>query len=1020
MRTKRILLTLVSLFAALAMSAQNVNVTVKLEDASNGEPVGFATVSLTPEKGSAKYSLTDNNGKGTIEKVRAGKYTFKAEIMGYKSYEMPVEISKEATDLGVVKMELDQRVLDAASVTATGNPIIIKKDTVEYNASSFKTTDTDMLINLLKKLPGIEVDDSGTITANGETITKITIDGKTFFLDDPSIASQNLPAKMIEKVKVVKKKSEQAEFTGIDDGNDETIIDLSVQKNMMNGIFGNITGGVGHDIPSKENDMNEWRFNGNGMIGRFTDDTQLSIIANGNNGAGGMGFTNMGGNMMGQMMGGGRMGGMGGGFGGGMGGGFGGGGITTSWMGGVNAAADLLDDKMELSGNYMYSGSNTESLTDTYQENLYTDWTQIQKTENTSFQRNNGHRVGVRLDHQFSPNTSILFQPQFNYSQGAYNQSQIFDTWRDQMTDASKMKDGFSSNYGLNSNWQANGFLLFRQRLGIPGRTLSVNLNWTLSNNHSDGYNQSVTNTISGQSPGIDLVNQRVDQSSKTQNASARLVYTEPLGGGFYVEGSYQYSYNQSNSNKDVYNSVYNSLGTYDYDIAARTMEYIRDGGRDDAYSNEILNRNINQSAGLAFMYQEGDVRAQLGITANPQKQHNETNGKIYDNEVMNWAPRAMLFYDFNDNANIRINYNGRSGQPSTTQLMPVLDNSDPLSMSLGNPYLKPYFNHNGRMELEYSNRASFFTARLNLQGGMNQNPIVNASWNENGRQYTFPVNGKNTWNGGARIMINAPIAKSNFSISNNSNINYSMSTSYVGKSSLNTDDFWNDDRSDFDYEKFHAAYPDVNDEKFLNAFIVNETKTLSVMERLNLNYRSDDLEVRINGGTRFNRPWYSVQNDSNVERTTWNNSVGGSINWTVGYTGLQFTTDANYNWYNGYKTEQPSRLIWNAGFAFPILYNSATITLNAYDILGQRKNLSTTDNANIYSESRSLSIGRYVMLSFTWRFGTFGGRNGRMGGFGGFGGGRGGRGGGFGGGRGMGGGMPPMGGGMMGGGRPF
>ena len=1005
---RRILLVLVSLFAAVAMSAQNHNVTVKLEDASTGDAVGFATVSLTPAKGNPKYALTDNEGKGTIEKVKDGTYTFKAEIMGYKTYSKEVEI-KGAMDLGTIKLELDQQVLDAASVSATGNPIIIKKDTVEYNASSFKTTDTDMLINLLKKLPGIEVDDSGNITANGETITKITIDGKTFFLDDPQLASQNLPAKMIEKVKVVKKKSEQAEFTGIDDGNDETIIDLTVQKSMMNGVFGNITGGVGHDIPSKENDMNDWRYTGNGMVGRFTNDTQLSVIANGNNGAGGMGFTNMGGNMMGQMMGGGRgMGGMGGGA---MGGGMGGmgGGITTSWMGGVNAAADLLDGNMELSGNYMYNGSITESLNETYQENYYDGWTQIQETVNTSNQRNNGHRVGVRLDHKFSDNTSILFQPQFNYSQGAYNQTQVFDTWKDQHNDANKASDGFSANYGLNNNWTANGFLLFRQRLGMPGRTLSVNLSWTLSNNHSDGYNQSLTNTLNGFNPGATVVNQRVDQASRTQNAGARLVYTEPLGGGFYVEGSYQYNYSQSNSNKDVYNS---KDGDFKIDEEKHTMEYLGDGSYDDAYSNKILNRNINQSAGLAFMYQEGSVRAQLGITANPQHQHNETTGhEPTDIKVLNWAPRAMLFYDFNDNANIRINYNGRSGQPSTSQLMPVLDNSNPLSMTLGNPYLSPYFNHNGRIELEYSNRQTFFTARLNLQGGMNQNPIVNAAWNENGRQYTFPVNGKNTYNGGVRIMINAPIAKSNFSISNNSNINYSSSTSYVGASSLSTADFWNEDMSSFDYEKFHNAHSDLNNDK---DFLVNATQTLSVMERLNLNYRSDYFEVRLNGGTRFNKPWYSIKSDTQTENVTWNNSVGGSINWTIGYTGLTFTTDANYNWYNGYKTEQPSRLIWNAGLQMPIIYNQATIALNAYDILGQRKNLSTTQNENLYSESRSLSIGRYIIVSFTWRFGTFGGRNGRMGGMGGMmGGGRGGRGGG----RGMGGGM--MGGGMMGGGMP-
>ena len=981
----------------MALMAQNYNVTVKLEDATNGEPVGFATVSLTPEKGTAKYALTDHNGKGTVEKVRSGKYTFKAEIMGYKAHSQMVEV-KGNLDLGTIKMELDQEVLDAASVSATGNPIIIKKDTVEYNASSFKTTDTDMLINLLKKLPGIEVDDSGTITANGETISKITIDGKTFFLDDPQLASQNLPAKMIEKVKVVKKKSEQAEFTGIDDGNDETIIDLTVQKSMMNGVFGNITGGAGHDIPSEQNNLNEFRFNGNGMVGRFTTDSQLSVIANGNNGAGGMGFTNMGGNMMGQMMGGGRgMGGMGG-------GGFGGGGITTSWMGGVNGAYDLLDNKMELSSNYMYSGSQTESESETHKETFISDSsTQIQDTEDSSFTFNNGHRVGVRLDHKFSDNTSILFQPQFNYSRGSYNQSQIFNTWLDEQTDAGKLNEGFSTNYGLNSNWQANGFLLFRQRLGMPGRTLSVNMNWTLSNNHSDGYNQSYTKTFNGMDPR--LVNQRVDQGSKTQNAGARLVYTEPLGGGFYLEGSYQYNYSQSNSTKNVYNSN----PEYEYNIQKREIQYNSAFETlDAAYSNEILNRNINQSGGLAFMYQEGNVRAQLGASANPQRQYNETNGKVYDSgTIWNWSPRAMLFYDFNDNANIRLNYNGRSGQPSTSQLMPVLDNSNPLSQSLGNPYLKPYFNHNGRMELEYSNRETFFTARLNLQGGLNQNPIVNALWyDQDGRQYSFPVNGRSTYNGSARIMINAPIAKSNFSISNTSNISYSNSNSYQGNGQLDMSEYWNEGMTEFNYELFHNKHEDMDK---TSDFIANTTQTLNVMERLRLNYRSDDLEVTVNGGTRANKPWYSIKSEDKPEVIKWNNSVGASVNWTIGYTGLQFTTDANYNWYVNYNN-QPSRLIWNAGLSMPIIYNSATISLNAYDILGQRRMLSTSETQNYRSETTSRSIGRYVILSFTWRFGTFGGRNGRMGGFGG---GRGGRGG-FGGG--------PMGGGMMGGGgfRPF
>ena len=204
---RRWVAALAGLLIAFALSAQNHKITLQLQDATTAEPVGFATVSLTPEKGQAKYTLSDGDGHALLEKVKSGKYTLKAEIMGYKPFQKALEL-KADVNLGIVKLEQDQQVLDAASVSAVGNPVVIKKDTVEYNASSFKISDDNMLVDLLKKLPGIEVSEDGTITSNGETISKITIAGKTFFLDDPQLASQNIPAKLIEKVKVVKKKSE--------------------------------------------------------------------------------------------------------------------------------------------------------------------------------------------------------------------------------------------------------------------------------------------------------------------------------------------------------------------------------------------------------------------------------------------------------------------------------------------------------------------------------------------------------------------------------------------------------------------------------------------------------------------------------------------------------------------------------------------------------------------------------------------------------------------------------------------
>ena len=241
-----------------------------LKDKATGEAVPFATVSIIKEgeqKG-FKYMLSDPEGKVTFEKIPSGSYTVKAELMGYKTFTKAVKVAKADLDLGAINMDIDAQALEAASVSDVGNPIIIKKDTVEYNASSFLTSDNDMLENLLKKLPGFEVASDGSVTVGGQTITKITIDGKTFFLDDPQVASKNLPAKLINKLKVIKKKSEQAEFTGIDDGEEEHVIDLSVKPGMMNGWMGNVTGGLGADVHSQDEKAsgaeNKIRYQGGG------------------------------------------------------------------------------------------------------------------------------------------------------------------------------------------------------------------------------------------------------------------------------------------------------------------------------------------------------------------------------------------------------------------------------------------------------------------------------------------------------------------------------------------------------------------------------------------------------------------------------------------------------------------------------------------------------------------------------------------------------------------------------------
>lgn len=967
----RMLAVSVLLLTGFSAYAQNsFTVKLKLVDDKTSEPVSFATASLTVKGQTAadKYVLTDAEGNASLAKVRKGTYIFKAELMGYKSHEQEVTVDKNI-DLGVIKMAEDVKVLDAASVSAVGNPIVVKKDTIEYSASSFKTSDNDMLEELLKKLPGVEVEADGSITANGETITKIMIDGKSFFLDDPQLASKNIPAKLIEKVKVVEKKSDQALFTGIDDGDEETVIDLSLKPGMMEGWFGNIMGGGGHDVPGAGSDMNDTRYQGAAMIGRFTDKSQISVILNGNN-TNNRGFNDMSGSMMQGMRGG------GGGMGRGMGGWGRGNGIATSWMGGLNGSFDLFDGDMELAGNYMHSGNVRNVIEESSRITYLDDGSRLLNDQNgTNQTRSQGHRLGMRLEHKFSENTSILFEPRVNFGKGSFTEFSDFQTYTERDGLKHLTNDGYTSNLGDNDNWQASGFLLLRQRLGKPGRTLSANVRFSFSNNELNGFNQSLTRvTESGSDTSRDeIVNQLFDQNSRSSSLSGRLVYTEPITQYFFFEANYQYSWSRNTSDKDTYNSGSNLMdenGMLIFDPKGQAV--------DERYSNNILNRSITQRAGINFSYQKEKFRAQLGVSANPTDTYNETTGHdAYHNKVVNWSPQAMLNYEFSDNAHVRFFYFGRSAQPSTSQLLPVPDNSNPLNISLGNPNLDPYFNHSIRGMYGYTNKETFTSVHTRFGASLVDNAITNAQWYDPaGVQYSIPVNGPGTGSADLRVMVNSPLGTdSGFSIFSMTFGRYNQSTSYIGKGSLDSDKYYDAANASFDYAKFNADFPDLGAS---DLFVNNKIQTMSFTQRLRLTYRNDFVELTVGGRTRMSKSWYTMEN-SNLQ-ATWNNQVDGSMNWTIPG-GINLIADVDYNWYNGYTTPQEDEIILNAEITKLLFKNKFTLALKAYDILGQSKNLSVTDASNYHQETRNNTLGRYIILSLTYRFGNFGGMPGGHGG---------------------------------------
>lgn len=915
-----------------------------LTDAQTGEKLPYVTASVHKvgaEKG-LSYALSDDNGAVVVSVSNAGKYEFVAELLGYKTLRKSFEIKDKDIDLGTLKLDTDVQVLQGATITDRGNPIQIKRDTISFTASTFKSTDNDMLEDLLKKLPGIEISEDGTITHNGKEITKITIDGKTFFLDDPQIASKNLPAKIVDKLKVVEKKSDQAEFTGIDDGEEETILDLSIKPGMMNGVFGNLMGGAGHDIPSTEID-GDWRWQTAGFAGTFSDKYQLSGVLNANN-TNNRGFNDLAGSMMGNIR--------GGGMGRGQGGWGGRNGITTSYMIGANGGTNLFDDKMELSGNYMFNGTSQSVIEDADKSTYLDGSSLLYSSKGNSLNDTRGHRFGLRMEHKFSDNTSIIFEPRINFGGGSFTDADttFTSTWYEASGDTVRTNDSRTLNSGSNRNLSTSGFILLRQKLGLPGRTMTVMGNYSLSRNNLRGNNNSVTNVYNEDGSVTPAsVNQNYTQDQNSYSLWGRATFTQPLWTNFYVEANYSYSWTKSTSDKE----------TTDADTKARV----------DSYSNYITNDFTSQQIGANLLYQKGDFRAQLGFDLIPSRTHNyTTSGSSYKVDTtitrFNWSPTAMVFGDIGENGSVRLFYRGRSNTPSTSQLITVADNSNPLAVSFGNPNLAPYFSHNLMGDIRYNNKKTYASVNARINASYTESPIVNANWYSGGVTYSMPVNGPSGASASGNVFVNLPIGGTPFTFGNMTRLSWTKAASYVG-SDINTSAYLYDDGS-LNYSAFFADYDDIR-----SKLVENTTNTVSAMERIRLTYRIDALELRASARTRMSHTEYALA-DTRTTTTTWNNELSGEGTWTIDPIGLTLNADLRYHWYEGYETAQKDEYVLNAEIEKLILKKKATIAVKGYDILGQAKNLTVSDSGNVHTESLNNTLGRYIIVSFTYRFGNF------------------------------------------------
>ncbi len=879
---------------------------VVILDSLTKEPIEFATVSAKyiGETQPKKYALTDSKGAVVLDGLRIGRVTVAIEYIGYKRKAFSQDIKRGENDLGEILLQEDVNMLNAVVVTDVANPIVVKKDTIEYNASSYKVNDTDMLEELLKKLPGIEIDSDGKITHNGKQINKVMIDGKTFFLDDPQLATKNLPAKIVNKVRVVERKSDQARFTGIDDGNEETVLDLNIRPGMMNGWFGNVMGGYG----------TQERFQFAGMIGRFTDKSSVSVIANGNN-TNNRGFTDLAASMMGGM----RMGGGRGMF------GFSGNGITTSWMGGVNANTQVLDGKMKLSGNYMYTGSEKEVTEKKSKQTMLTENDVLYNNEygedNT---RTDGHRVGGEIDYSISDNTSILFRPRINIGNGTFNSHNMFST----LNNTDSTNRGYSRSWGDNDSRSINGDLLFRQKLGKPGRTLSLNLTYGYSDNEITGYNYS--NTYYFKNDSLAIIDQKYDQRDKSNSVGGRFSYTEPLGKNFFIEAAYRYNYKQTNSDKDTWNK--DTQGNYNQ--------------LDSAYSSHYENIFITQQAELNFMKQADKYNLTIGAGMQPSTTKSMGRGKDTTYSVINIAPSARFDYRFSDSKFLRMRYRGRTSQPSVSQLLPIPDNSNPLQITVGNDNLNPEFTHSLSAEYRTNNRETFSWFSVSANASYTSDKIVNKKYYtpEGVQVTTYENTSLPVYSASGHIIYNSKIAKSNFSVSSFTMVRFGNGISYVlDREASNTKNY-----------------------------VENITRTFSVTENLRFTYRNDFIEVIAGGRAGYQNAWYTVSSMDKV--STWTNSVTGSVNANIPG-GFNITSDIEHTFYYGFDQGYGKPVtVWNAELSKTLFKSAATIKVKIYDILRQARNTYRTTSENYVQDVENNTLGQYVMFSLVFRFGKFSG----------------------------------------------
>ena len=905
---KCLLMLLMILFSPMAFAQQSgVNVTGSVVEQGSDTPIEQATVRLLNVKDSAMVRgvVSARNGSFTLKNVKKGSYLLHITFIGYDPLYQPLQITGKKNPVNVGKLELSDGAIELGEAVVIGKApeVTVRNDTVEYNADSYKVTEGSVLEDLLKKMPGVEVDSEGKITVNGKEVKKVMVDGKEFFSDDPKVASKNLPAKMIDKLQVLDKKSDMAQMTGFDDGEEETVINRTVKPGMKQGWFGNAYGGYG----SKD------RYEGNAMVNRFVNNDQITFMGGANN-TNNMGFSDLASTMFSGM-----------GGGGGRRGGFGAGsGITSSGNAGLNFSKEFKPDKLTLGGNTRYSHSDNDARSKSDRQNILPgDSSSYDNSEAMSRTKSDNFGVDFRLEWKPDTMTQLIFRPSFSFSHSMndnFSDATTLDNERD------TVNTNKSSNYSESNGYNLNASIDFSRKLNNKGRVFSATLSGGNSDSYSDGMNRSDI-VYFNQTDALknSIIDQRSRYDNKGFNYRAYVSWVEPIGHNNFIQATYSISQRKQEALKNVYNQdadgIYNVL--------------------DSAYSQSYRNNFISQRASLSFKSQRAKFNYTIGLNLDPSYSSSEnfvgdtTLSKI-TRKVVNLSPMAQFNYMFDKRTNLRIMYNGRTSQPSMTQLQPVADISDPTNITIGNPDLNPRYTNNVFIRFQQFTPEKQRAFMIMANGSYIINDIVSyTSYNqETGVKTTTYKNVNGNYSGNVRMMLNTPLKNKKFSINSMTMASFANSNGYI------------------------------NEEK-------NTNRNLILSERGGIDFRSSYLDLGVNGNIRYNATSNSLQKENN--QNTFNYGAGG---YTTIYLPLNFKIESDVNWStnsgygDGFKQNE---VLWNASASKSFLKNNqGTLRFKIYDILQQRSNISRSVTASYIQDSEYNTLGSYFMVHFIYRFSIF------------------------------------------------